>query len=415
MKVAMPVAIAAVVLAAVLPGPTDGRVRLHAAVDARTPAPRLRHEPAPATRPTTPSGGLRVPPSPSAATATYEMMARRWNIRQGAVPSPTAAHPDAAAPSTRAAAPAAAAVQTPYVTACGTSLCLHGAPWHLYGATIYSGYDDPVGRIALAKQAGLNTLRLVNFIDPADTMSDLSVAKNWLRLDKMIADAQQQGLKVILDLSDYRNLLVKSGLNPYTIDWAPFLALVAGRHNTVTGVRYANDPTIALVSLAGEVEPINSPKNILHVTTSQVTDFFRRTFAEWHTVDPNHLVSTGGLGQLDWPSGVDWKSIMALPGDDVCTIIIYGESTTATVPPLIGRYCSSAGRPWITEEFGTPIENGDAARAAAYTRIMRVNKANGSAGTAFWNLGPETIPASFDVNPSSPLLWQAVLANAPRS
>jgi hypothetical protein len=411
MKVAVPVAIAAVVLAAGLVQPTDGRIRMDAAADTPTPAPPLRPEPVRTTPLGAPRASFRFSGSSSAATATYEMLVRRWNVRQRALPPPTITHPQAPAP----AAPTSAAAQTPFVTACGTSLCLHGAPWHLYGATIYAGYDDPVGRTALAKQGRLNTLRLVNFIDPADRLSDLSVAKNWLRLDRMIAEARQGGLKVILDLSDYRNLLVKSGLNPYALDWAPFLAAVAGRRNTVTGVRYADDPTIALVSLAGEVEPINSPKNTLHVTTSQVTDFFRRTFSEWHTLDPNHLVSTGGLGQLDWPSGIDWKSIMALPGDDVCTIIIYGESTTTTVPPLIGRYCSSAGRPWITEEFGAPIENGDAARAAAYTRIMRVNDASGSAGTAFWNLGPETIPASFDVNPSSPLLWQAVVANAPGS
>src|SRR5581483_4030452 len=53
-----------------------------------------------------------------------------------------------------------------YVRACGVSLCLAGSPWRLYGATIYSGYDDPRGRISMAKAAGLNTLRLVNFIDP---------------------------------------------------------------------------------------------------------------------------------------------------------------------------------------------------------------------------------------------------------
>src|SRR5581483_1794656 len=300
-----------------------------------------------------------------------------------------------------------------YVRACGVSLCLAGSPWRLYGATIYSGYDDPRGRISMAKAAGLNTLRLVNFIDPADSMADLAVPRNWARLDAAIADAQVGGLHVILDLSDYRNLLTMSGKNPYTVDWGPFLRLVAQRVNSVSGLRYADDPTIALISIAGEVEPVNSPKNTLGITTADVTTFFSRTFAEWRALDPHHLLSTGGLGQLDWPSGIDWRSIMALPGSDVCAIIAYGESTTSTIPATVGGYCASLGRPWITEEFGTPISLGDAARAAWYDHVIDENRSHGSAGTSFWNLGPQTISPSYDVNPESPLLWAAVRAAAP--
>jgi hypothetical protein len=305
------------------------------------------------------------------------------------------------------------AAQTPYVYACGTTMCLHGRPWHLYGATIYAGYDDPSGRVALALAAHLNTLRLVNFIDPANTMADLTVAKNWTRLDTMIAAAGQANLKVVLDLSDYRNLLVKAGQNPYTVDWHPFLDEVANRRNSATGVRYADDPTIALISFSGEVEPINSPNNTLHVTTQEVTSFFARTFREWRALDKHHLLSTGGLGQLDWPSGVDWRSIMALPDSDVCTIIVYGASTTDTVPQKVGPYCQGMRRPWITEEFGAPISVGEPARSQLYLRVMQVNHENRSSGTVFWNLGPQTIPPSYDINPSDPLLWRSVIASAP--
>jgi len=331
------------------------------------------------------------------ASTTGPRPSRQWRIVQAARPNRSAV------------------AITPFVQACGTSLCLNGTTWQLYGATIYAGYDDPAGRIALAKSAGLNTLRLVNFIDPADTMADLAVVKNWIRLDLIIADAHASGLRVILDLSDYRNLLVKAGRNPYTTDWGPFLQTVADRINTVSGLRYRDDPTIALVSFSGEVEPIKSPKNVLGVTTGEVTDFFRRTFAEWRSFDPNHLMSTGGLGQLDWPSGVDWRSIMALPGSDVCSIIAYGDSTTSTIPSEVESYCGTLGRPWITEEFGTPIKIGDASRAKWYGHVIQENRDHNSAGTAFWNLGPQTIPDSFDVNPQSPILWAAVVSDAPGS
>lgn len=37
----------------------------------------------------------------------------------------------------------------------------------------------------------------------------------------------------------------------------------------------------------------------------------------------------------------------------------------------------------------------------------------GSAGSLFWNLGPEGAPGTFDVNPSSPLTWARIQEEAP--
>ena len=49
------------------------------------------------------------------------------------------------------------------------------------------------------------------------------------------------------ELETYRNLLATSGVNPYTADWRPFLDFVVNRRNSVTRIRYGDDPTIALV------------------------------------------------------------------------------------------------------------------------------------------------------------------------
>lgn len=294
------------------------------------------------------------------------------------------------------------------VTKDGATLCLGGRPWYLHGATVYSGYDDPVGRTDLARAAGLNSLRLVNFIDPPLQVKDAFDEGQWARLDRMVATSRAAGLKVILDLSDYRNLLYAAGINPYTTDWQPFIKFVATRRNTVTGILYSEDPTIALVSFAGEVEPINSPANHLGITTDQVTSFYRRTFSEWRAFDPVHLMSTGGLSQLDWPSGIDWRTIMTLPGSDVCTITIYGESTAETVPPQVSSLCRDAGRPWLTEEFGAPIGVGDPARSAWFGRIFDLQLTNQSSGEVFWNLGPQMVSPSYDVSPAEPDVWHRV-------
>lgn len=226
----------------------------------------------------------------------------------------------------------------------------------------------------------------------------------------MIAAAGGVGLKVILDLSTHRNLLANSGLNPYTHDWGPFIQFAANRRNTVTGARYGDDPTIALIAFAGEVEPINTPDNRLGVTTTQVTTFFRNAFATWKRHDAMHPVSSGGLLHYGWDSGIDWRAIFAAA--DVCSIHNYSDGDTSATP-MVASYCASLGKPWITEEFGWERGVGDAARAALFESIYTLQINHAAAGVAFWNLGGQTSSPTFDVNSSTPLTLDVVVRYSP--
>jgi hypothetical protein len=302
------------------------------------------------------------------------------------------------------------------VSACGTALCLDGRAWYLYGASQLGGLDDPDGRADLAVAARLNTLRIVNFLDEhANPDSAPYDAWRWQRVDKVIAAAGARGLKVILDLSTYRNLLWNAGRNPYTTDWGTFITFATQRLNTVTGVRYADDPTIAIVAFAGEVEPINTGDNTRGITTQQVTDFFRRSFGQWKALDGHHLLSTGGLLQLDWASGIDWKALFVLPGSDVCSIHDYSVKDQQITTPLVASYCRTIGRPWITEEFGWEQSIGDSTRAQRFSGMYQLQATQGAAGVAFWNLGPQTTGTTYDVNAASTLTgtWNAVRNAAP--
>jgi hypothetical protein len=296
------------------------------------------------------------------------------------------------------------------------ALCLDGGTWYLYGASQLGGLDDPNGRADLAVAAKLNTLRIVNFLDehaaPATGPYD---EWRWQRVDKVIAAAGARGLKIVLDLSTYRNLLWNAGQNPYTTDWASFISFATQRRNTVTGIRYADDPTIAIVSFAGEVEPINTGDNTRGVTTQQVTDFFRRSFGQWKSQDVHHLLSTGGLLQLDWNSGIDWKTLFALPGSDVCAIHDYSTNDQQVTTPMVASYCQSIGRPWITEEFGWEQSIGDSTRAQRFGAMYQLQRTYGAAGVAFWNLGTQTTGTTFDVNSAVTLTntWNAVRNAAP--
>jgi hypothetical protein len=301
------------------------------------------------------------------------------------------------------------------VTRCGTRLCLGGETWYLYGASQLGGLDDPTARADLAVAARLNTLRVVNFLDEGGAPSSAPYNEwHWQRVDRVIAAAGAKGLRVILDLSTYRNLLWNSGANPYTTDWQPFLSFVAARKNTVTGVAYASDPTIALMAFAGEVEPINTPSNTRGITTAQVNAFFERTFAQWKALDPNHLTSSGGLLQLAWNSGIDWKAIFGLADGDVCSIHDYSSADQTLTTPEVSKYCGSIGRPWITEEFGWEQGMGDGARAALYGDMYSLQRTFHAAGVGNWNLGTALGGATnYDFNPLTPLTWNTVRINAP--
>ena len=311
------------------------------------------------------------------------------------------------------------APQPAFLQTCGPTFCEHGSKVALYGASTLGGLDDPSGRLRLARAAHLNVVRIVNFLDeesPDPTTAPFDVSR-WARVDREIATANDLGLRVILDLSTYRNLLRHEHRNPYIVDWDPFVRFVADRVNTVTGIRYRDDPSIAIISIAGEVEPLTTLIPMTP-TTAQLTEFYARTIGELHRSDPHHLVSSGGLLQLDWPSGIDWRAIFALPGNDVPAIHVYSDRDEQVTLPAVAAETERLGKPWLLEEFGFPQTRGDAARAAAFRRTYDEAAAGHAAGTLFWDLGPELVgvggkPDTYDVGPGTPATLAEVLAHAP--
>jgi CSLREA domain-containing protein len=395
----------------------------------------------------------------------------------------------AAAPQPLAAIP----VSGSFVTTSGTRFMLDGEPWYLYGGSTY-GTSNPGGPtsisdlLALAEGARLNTLRIVNMFDERG-LSDAAPYEeaDWIRVDELLAQMHDAGLHAILDLSAFRNHLENRELHlkgaaaisdgypipaecatlagdaltrcvgtrwtienpgmstdPYSLDaapaWATFLEFVATRVNTVTGVEYREDPTIALVAFAGEPHPPDSGE-ALKPGTQELTDFYERVFDEWKAHDPNHLVTSGGLLHIDWEevygdadgSGIDHEAIFALPNQDVLSIHNYfpafpPTSANDAKTPKIAAAAASTGKPWITEEFGftqAPIDT-STDPDSVYTESDRADWYQGiydtqlsppvgvpSAGVAFWNLGPEVAGASHDVNPDTPATWAVVRANSP--
>ena len=301
-------------------------------------------------------------------------------------------------------------------------------PWFLYGATFYDagftpalvGIDAPQATVGLALRAHLNTIRIVNFFSPGDFSPTAAYTPSmWSRVDTLIADASAARLHVELDLSDYRNMLWQECVNPYATDWSSYLAFVSNRRNTVTGALYRDDPTIAVVAVAGE--PLPPGRHVytaggrtcdLAYSGAQLTGFFTRTLKETRAAFTDALVTTGGLGYLDFNSGIDWKVIFGLADNQLCDIKTYGGMLRFL--STMAAWCASLHKPLIDEEFGWPQSTGDGARAGLLRQTLLDLYRVGAAGAAYWNVGFEVTPRSYDIGPSTPGALD-VIASAGRS
>jgi hypothetical protein len=316
-----------------------------------------------------------------------------------------------------------------FVTTCGISLCLGGKPFRIKGATAYGQYGDAPAEVAAALAAKLNTIEIVEFEtkyhDLADTMSEAT----WTRVDALVAAAGGAGLHVVLNLSSYGQSLAAAGQTPTAVDWKPYLQFVTGRVSTITHVRYADDPTIALIEIWGEIPPPDGMGT--HGTPQQMTDFFHRTLTELTALDPHHLMSTGGFSYLNLPNaaGIDWKTIMSDPADHLCAVEINSQPDRDTTVPMVSSFCKGLGKPWFLSAWSACVGsmsmfNGDvdhyptddlAAQhaadmyaVAADQNVVGAAPAMPAVGSDFWNLGNGKAPTC-DINPGFPKTFAVVV------
>ncbi len=340
---------------------------------------------------------------------------------------------------------------TGFVHANGTALSLDGQPFQIFGASIYETSNDgatadPDQTFALAAQAHLNTLRLIDIFneDGSDANAPYNAA-DWAREDGLIARAQAAGLHVVVDFSDFRNWWVMRQevlhdaqtpsddwvsacqtyalghvdfptLDPYSVAarpaWTAFMTYVANRVNTVSGMPYRNDPTILVVSMAGEPWGAGSSECGEATSQQELTDFYAWALGEWKSLDANHLRSNGGLTGTYY--GLDGNGAPIASGQQIDGLGIFAlaDNTLPSLhnyPPagtlddgqtlVMAPEAEALDKPWFTEEFGWTQGVGDATRASDYQWLYDEQVAYGSAGSLFWNLGPQEDPGTFDTNP----------------
>lgn len=238
------------------------------------------------------------------------------------------------------------------------------------------------------------------------------------KLDYLLAKANEHGIKLILPLVN--NWPDFGGMDQYVTwhglryhdqfytdagirqDYRDWIATLVNRTNSITGVRYRDDPAIFAWELANEPRCINASLPTSGTCTADTLTSWADDMSGYvKSIDPNHLVSVGdegffngnGCGVGSWPcnitDGVDHERLTALPNIDFGTFHLYpthwGQSNSWGTTWIAEHNTIGAelSKPVILEEFGITDQ---AAREQVYTEWLNTLRAGGGDGFTFWIL-----------------------------
>ncbi|ADB63456.1 Mannan endo-1,4-beta-mannosidase (plasmid) [Haloterrigena turkmenica DSM 5511] len=207
-----------------------------------------------------------------------------------------------------------------------TSFSVDGESQYLAGtnnfwlADVWTTRDEVDTMLDRATDLGLNTVRTWAFcagrnghcFQPSEGEYDESAFEH---LDYVIEAAADRGLRLILPLAN--NWGAYGGMEQY-VEWSEtaekhddfytdletrqlyrdFVETVVTRTNSISGVPYAEDTTIAMWELGNEPRAQTKGVDVLGDWIEEMSGFIKR-------LDPNHLVSTGMEGFYDG-DGDDW-------------------------------------------------------------------------------------------------------------
>lgn len=203
---------------------------------------------------------------------------------------------------------------------------------------------------------------------------------------------------------------------------------VINRTNTISKIKYAEDPTIFAWEIA------NEPRGLLNYTAynawlNNMADFIS-------ALDSNHMITTGAEGETPWPlySGVNFANDHASTNIAYTTAHIWAENwmwfdpynilgTLTTALFKVKTYLkdhamksASLKKPLVLEEFGlardarllnpnTSVKTRDQYFAAVFDEILSL-KSSGTpvAGVNFWAWSGEGVPQNKHWLPGDPLL-----------
>ncbi len=349
------------------------------------------------------------------------------------------------APAIGTTSPAVASAPAGFVTRAGSQLMLAGHPFRFAGTNnYYLHYQSATDRnnvIDKAAASGFDVLRTWGWFDTgtADGADPTAGSQNGVylqywdgsghpkyndgpdglaRLDAVIARAAEDHLHLVIPFTN--NWSDFGGMDKY-VEWAgdqhhddfytdprirgwyeDYIAHLLNHVNTITGVRYRDDPTVMTWELGNEPRCVGSgkfPKSAA-CTTDTITDWAADVSTFIKSIDRHHLVSVGDEGFFadqpgsdDWThnggEGVDTVRLAALPNVDVMSYHLYPDGWGKTADwgtRYILDHAAAArkiGKPVMLGEFGSLDK---ATRNSVYQRWMDAVYLSGTNGALYWLL-----------------------------
>jgi mannan endo-1,4-beta-mannosidase len=370
---------------------------------------------------------------------THRLLVRQGWIAAGFLALIVAAVGVAVRPATASAAGA------PFVTRAGGGLVLHGKPFRFAGTNnYYLHYQSATARdnvLDKAAASGFQVVRTWGWFDTgtADGANPTAGSQNGVylqywdgsghpryndgpdglaRLDAVIARAGRDGLKLVIPFTN--NWADFGGMDKY-VEWAggshhddfytdqrirgwfrDYIAHLLDRTNTITGVRYRDDPTIMTWELANEPRCVGSGKypRSTECGTDTITAWADEMSTFIRSRDRRHLISVGDEGFFaDQPGGDDWTRtggegvdtvrLSRLPNIDVMSYHLYPDSWGKTAQwgtQWILAHAQAArqvGKPVMMGEFGYRDK---ALRNTVYQRWTDAAYVSGTTGALYWIL-----------------------------
>lgn len=361
---------------------------------------------------------------------------------------------------------------TGFVRADGGRLTLDGRPYEFAGTNnYYLGYKSTEMAEAVlddARTAGFDVVRTWGFQDFQNPDGSDSVHSSfegvWYqawdadagrpvvntgpdgleRLDRVIAEARERGLRLVIPFTNNWNAF--GGMDQY-VQWAgqdthadfytdptirgwykDWVRTLLERTNTVTGVRYKDDPTILAWELAneprctsagaypdGECDTVTITgwademstfvKSVdrKHLLTAGDEGFFCRAEADWSLTQAHGPSGYGpGFGE-DCADGVDTVALASLPNIDMMSLHLYPDHwkvSTDWGTSWIEEHAQAArtiGKPVYLGEFGLLDKQ---TRMPVYAEWLEAVRDSGTDGALYWILSSEqddgTLYADYD-------------------
>jgi hypothetical protein len=326
----------------------------------------------------------------------------------------------------------------------GTCLLLNGQPIVLSGinapqaATDYEvngGCGAAIDIDRLFGSLAPNSVVRVGFGQDA-AINGATGARDWRALDRVVAAAERSTTHVRLILGITNQAGTCDGTHWRGHDWyaGAYRDVPPSAPDGLPRVSYWNwihelVPRYAASTAVGMWEPVGEPEAAVcapgydggacytHKTcpadaTAVLRTFFDVIGAEFHRMDPAHLVASGSLGgdQCGW-AGNGSLVVQGSPGIDVATFHDYGSDTTA-VPPWLSRRIDESrtlAKPIITEEVGItagPACTSTSRRASELDAKRRGGAAQGVAGFLPWLYSQSTgrITCDDQLRPDDPAM-----------